>query len=98
MKDSGAREKEGAREGEGGARRRKEVTRRVSARGGERRRLPGCVEFLRLKRDFQNNKLRGKWKGKARRGGGGVHAAATSASTIREGFVGGWLGYRPWKE
>lgn len=58
-------------------------------RGREGWRLPGCVEFLRLKRDFQNNKLRGKWKGKALLEGARGWRT-TLASTIREGFR-GWL-------
>lgn len=70
LKDSGeaggcerGREDGEKRKGEGDGRRRKEVTRRGgdAARGA---RLAGCVEFLRLKRNFQNNKLREKWKGK----------------------------------
>lgn len=65
MKDSGVK-KRGRTARWGG----KEEKRGYSKGRGATRgaRLAGCVEFLRLKRDFQNNKLREKWKGKALRG------------------------------
>lgn len=63
-------------------------------RGGEGSRLPSCVEFPRLKRDFQNNKLRGKWRESpscGAEGGGGDLVATRRRAT--KGFVAGWLRY-----